>query len=83
MLNVNVEAQVGLHEVCDQNEVAPLGSPDTDKDTACVVPDVRVELMVLLTEEPCVTETFPEFDTEKSKAGAAKLQMFVVAELSL
>jgi len=39
--------------------------------------------MALATEEPCVTETFPELETEKSNAGASTLQIVVSAALLL
>jgi hypothetical protein len=35
-----------------------------------VLPDTNVELIVLLTEDPAVTEAFPELLREKLKAGA-------------
>ena len=38
-------------------------------------------VMVLLTEEPWMTATFPVLETEKSNAGASILQMDVVPAL--
>jgi len=34
LLNVNVELQVGLQDVCEKDAVTPLGSPDAEKETA-------------------------------------------------
>ena len=45
------------------------------------MPEVRVAVMVLVTEEPWVTEISPELESAKSKAGAIKLQMVVLAML--
>jgi len=42
-----------------------------------------VAVMVLVTEEPWVTETGPALEREKSNAGATTLQMVVVPALVL
>jgi hypothetical protein len=34
VFKVNVEAQVGLQEVCEKEEVTPVGRPDAEKETA-------------------------------------------------
>jgi hypothetical protein len=49
---VRVDEQVGLQEVTERFADAPLGRPDTEKDTACVWPAVRVAVMVVAPEVP-------------------------------
>jgi len=39
--------------------------------TGCALPDTNAALIVLLTEEPAVTDTFPELLREKSKGWMA------------
>jgi len=34
LFNVNVDVQVGLQDVCEKDEVIPLGRPDAEKETA-------------------------------------------------
>ena len=61
---VRVVEQVGLQEVTEKLAVAPLGSPDTKKDTGWVTPAVRVAVMVVAPEAPAVTVTPPELLSE-------------------
>lgn len=49
---VRVDVQVGLQDVGEKEAVAPAGRPDAVKDTDWVVPNVRVAVQVLVTEEP-------------------------------
>ena len=71
VLMVNVEEQVGL-QLAEENEAAaPEGKPATAYVTGCVLPDTNAALIVLLTEEPAVTDTFPELLREKSKGWMA------------
>ena len=64
---VSVVVQVGLHDVGEKVAVAPAGRPDAVKETACVEPDERVEVMVVTTEFPCWTERLPPLARKKSK----------------
>lgn len=66
VLIVSVEEQVGLQLFEDNEAVVPRGRPAVEKDTACVVPDARVALIVLVTDEPAVTDLFPELLSTKS-----------------
>ena len=61
---VRVVEHVGLHEPTEKLAEAPLGSPDTEKDTLWVAPDVSVAVMVEVPEAPWVTVTPPEFVSE-------------------
>jgi hypothetical protein len=68
VLMVIVEEQVGL-QLADENEaVTPEGNPDAENVTACVVPETNVEVIVLDTEEPAVTDLLPALLNAKSKA---------------
>ena len=40
-----------------------------EKDTDCVVPEDRVAVMELVTEEPGITDLLPPLEREKSKVG--------------
>ncbi|MEK7201436.1 MAG: hypothetical protein AAB737_02270 [Patescibacteria group bacterium] len=66
---VIVEEQFGLQEVGEKTAVAPAGRPETLKETDCVAPEARVEVIVLGMEEPFSTETSPPFEREKLKEG--------------
>ena len=59
---------VGEHAVGENVGVAPAGSPEAAKETACVVPDISVSLMVVETAAPWVTDLLPPFVREKLKA---------------
>ena len=43
---------VGVHAVGENTAVAPVGSPEAEKATACAVPETRAALTVLETEAP-------------------------------
>jgi hypothetical protein len=80
VVRVTVDEQVGLHDAGENAAVAPVGRPAAEKETACAVPEARVALMVLVTEEPWMTATFPELEREKSNVGVeltSTLQMVV------
>ena len=64
---VKTVEQDGLHEVDENDADAPEGSPEAEKDTACVEPDAKVAVIVFATEEPATTETLPELLSAKSK----------------
>ena len=52
VLIVRVVEQVGEHAVEENDALAPVGSPEAEKDTDCAVPETSVALMVLETEAP-------------------------------
>src|SRR3989442_15068338 len=49
---VRVVAQVGAHAVVENEAVAPGGSPEGEKETACAVPESRGAGVGLATEAP-------------------------------
>src|SRR6266576_645166 len=67
VLMASVEEQVGLHEAGEKDAVAPEGSPESEKETDCELPDAKVAVMELFAEDPAVTEIAPELLIEKSK----------------
>ena len=45
---------------------APVGRPDAEKITACGAPETNAAEIVDVATDPCVTDLFPLFDSEKS-----------------
>src|SRR2546425_1257175 len=78
VLIVKVVEQVGEHAVEENNALAPVGNPEAEKDTACVVPDTSAALMELETEAPWLTDLLPPFVSEKLKAEGAPTPFFMV-----
>src|SRR5881409_654285 len=83
VLMVKLVEQVGEHAVEENNALAPVGNPEAEKDTDCVVPDTSAALMELETEAPWLTALLPPFVSEKLKevdAGfTVKLKLVVLA----
>ena len=52
VVTVSVEEQVGLHDACEKEAVAPDGRPDAEKETDCAAPETRVAVIVLDTDCP-------------------------------
>ena len=52
VVRVNVDEHVGLHDPGENDAVAPVGSPEAESVTDCVVPEIRVAVIVLLTDCP-------------------------------
>jgi hypothetical protein len=67
VLMVRVEEQVGLQVAEEKDAVDPEGRPETENETAWALPDNNVVLIEFVTEEPALTELFPEFAREKLK----------------
>jgi hypothetical protein len=63
---VSVEEQLGPQAVVESDELAPLGSPETERETCWPLPDLSVALIVFCTGAPFLTVLFPEFESEKS-----------------
>ena len=59
--------QVGEHAVDENAAVVPVGSPVAENETACVVPETSVALVVVETAAPWVTALLPPFVSAKSK----------------
>ena len=49
---VMVVVQVGLHDVGENEDVAPVGNPDTEYETDCAVPEFNVAVIVFVVDEP-------------------------------
>src|SRR6266446_9590875 len=67
VLIVTVVEQVGEHAVEENDALAPVGNPEAEKDTDCVVPETSAALMELETEAPWLTALLPPFVSEKLK----------------
>ena len=52
VVRVNVDEQVGLHDPGENEAVAPVGKPEAENVTACVVPETSVAVIVLVTDCP-------------------------------
>lgn len=72
---VAVVVQVGEQELDEKEAEAPAGRPEAVKATTVEVPEAKVEVMVLVAEDPWATVFDPLLDSVKSKGGA-----WVVAE---
>ena len=57
---VRVLAQLGVQVVGLKLAVAPVGSPEAAKVTACAVPDTSVAVRVVAPEAPWITVIVPE-----------------------
>jgi hypothetical protein len=66
VFTVNTVEQVGPQEAVEKDPVAPEGSPETEKATDWLVPEVKVGVIVFEPDEPAFTEIAPEFESEKS-----------------
>jgi hypothetical protein len=53
---VSVEEQLGLQLPEENEAVAPVGKPEAENVTGCVLPEDRVALTALVTDEPAVTD---------------------------
>ena len=65
--------QVGRQLEEPKNAVVPAGNPEREKVTGDAVPEVKVAVMVLVTDEPWVTETLPELERVKSNIGGVNV----------
>ena len=52
VVTVNVDEHVGLHDPGENEAVAPVGRPEAENVAACVVPETRVAVIVLVTDCP-------------------------------
>ena len=60
---VNCVEQVGVQAVGVKEAVAPLGSPEAEKETLWLEPAVRVAVIVVEPAVPCITVIPPELDS--------------------
>jgi len=56
VVSVSVDVQFGLHDVGENEAVVPMGRPEAANETDCVVPEVRVAVIVLDTACPWTTD---------------------------
>ena len=66
---VRTVGQVGEQEVGEKEGVAPVGSPEVENETDWEVPETRVAVTELVTDEPWLTDLLPPLEREKSKTG--------------
>src|SRR5436190_1424525 len=66
---VRVVAQVGAHAVRENAAVAPVGSPETVKATACTLSESRAAVIALETAAPWAIDWLPPLVKAKSKRG--------------
>jgi hypothetical protein len=66
VLIVRVDEQLGLQEILENAEVAPLGNPETENEIALLLPDFNAALIVFCAEAPLFAALSPVFDSEKS-----------------
>src|SRR5207237_1302675 len=66
VVRVRVVEHVGVQEGLEKEALAPAGSPEAEKATDRELTEIRVAVMVFVTDEPCVTDLSPPFDSEKS-----------------
>jgi hypothetical protein len=82
VLIVSVEEQLGLQLVEENEAVAPVGKPEAEKVTAWALPETKVVLIELVTEDPALIDLSPEFETEKLK-GWVTVNEALVSALAL
>ncbi len=58
IVKVGLGLQVGLHGAFEKFAVAPVGNPEADRLTCCVVPPVKLRLIAVWPEFPWVTVMF-------------------------
>src|SRR5438552_9506518 len=80
VVSVRVVVQVGVQAVGENVAVAPAGSPEAEKDTACAVPETRVAVIVLEAVAPWTTDWSPLLASEKSK-GAVTVKVKLVVRV--
>ena len=71
VVRVRAVEQPGEQVMGEKAAVAPVGSPEAEKETACALPESRVAVIVLMAEAPWVTAWLPPLARAKSKAAEA------------
>ena len=64
---VKVDVQLGLQDEAEKPAVAPDGSPEAERDTDWLVPEIRPTVTGYERTWPAVTVPLPARETEKSK----------------
>jgi hypothetical protein len=67
VLIFNALEQLGLQLADAREASAPLGNPETEKETGWLEPDVKLVLIELETEDPALMLLLPELEREKLK----------------
>ena len=68
---LRVLKHAGTQVPCENDEVTPLGKPDTDNETDCAAPLISPAVIMFAPELACGSVTGPPFDNEKSNADGA------------
>src|SRR5439155_588980 len=55
VVRVSVDEQPGLHDAGTNKGVVPAGSPEAENEIDCVVPEIRIAVIVLDTNSPWTT----------------------------
>jgi hypothetical protein len=66
---VRVLEHVGVQLFEENEALAPVGKPEVKKETNWELPELRFAVMVLVVENPWVTDLSPELEREKSNSG--------------
>ncbi len=64
-----LDEQVGLQEVGENEWVTPVGKPEATKVVEVMVPESKVAVILLLTDDPLATLLLPPLVRLKSKVG--------------
>jgi hypothetical protein len=66
VLIVRVDEQLGLQEILENAEVAPLGNPETENAIGLLLPDFSAAVIKFCAEAPLLAALLPVFESEKS-----------------
>lgn len=64
-MSVSCIEQSGVQEFGEKTPETPCGSPDTEKLIGHFFKEVRVALIVVVTDDPCIRETDPALESAK------------------
>jgi hypothetical protein len=73
VLKLRVVEQLGLHETLENEALAPEGRPEAEKEIVCDVPATKVAAILLIVEEPGVTDLPPALLSAKSKVAVGTI----------
>ena len=63
---VRVEEQLGLQEGTENDPLAPVGNPESEREIALLLPDFKTALIPFCAGDPFIVPLSPPFDSEKS-----------------
>ena len=64
VMTVNIDEQAGPQDALEKVALAPLGKPETEKATGCVLPDNRVAPIWFCAEAPFCVDLLPLLESE-------------------